>query len=83
MLETILRSFWIVYIHSTYNNISFRHWRHSERHLQRLIIWFWNENQQRQSSLCEISLMQTSQHTHSEHYLFFADRHESQYELYI
>jgi hypothetical protein len=34
------------------------------------------------SSLCEISLMQTLQRTHSEHYLLSADHHESQYELY-
>jgi hypothetical protein len=59
MLEAISESFWIVYIHSTYDNISFHHWKHSERHLQRLIIWFWNENQQLMSSSCEISLMRT------------------------
>ncbi len=83
MLEAISRFFWIVYIHSTYDNISFHHWKHLKKHLQRLIIWFWDENQQRESSLCEISLMRTLQHTHSEHYLFFTNRHESQHELYI
>jgi hypothetical protein len=34
------------------------------------------------SSLCEIFLMRTLQHTHFEHYLFFANRHESQYKIY-
>jgi hypothetical protein len=45
MLEAISKSFWIVYIHLTYDNIFFHHWKHLKRHLQRLIIWFWNENQ--------------------------------------
>jgi hypothetical protein len=82
-LETISKSFWDFYIHSTYDNISFHHWRHLKKHLQRLIIWFWNENQQLMSSSCEISLMRTLQHTHSEYYLLSADHHESQCELYI
>jgi hypothetical protein len=82
MLEAISRSFWTVYIHSTCDNIFLHHWRHLKRYLQRLIIWFWNENKQLMSSSCEISLMRTLQHTHFEHYLFFADRHESQCELY-
>jgi hypothetical protein len=82
MLETISESFWVVYTHSKYNNISFHHWKHLERHLQRLIIWFWDENQQLMSSSCETFLMRTLQHTHSEHYLFSADRHQSQCELY-
>ncbi len=56
--------------------------RHLKRHLQRLIIWFWDKNQQRISSSCEIFLMRTLQRTHSEHYLFSANRHESQCELY-
>jgi hypothetical protein len=81
--EAISESFWNFYIHSTYDNISFHHWKHLKRYLQRLIIWFWNENQQLMSSLCEISLMRTLQHTHFEHYLLSADRHESQCELYI
>jgi hypothetical protein len=55
MLEANSRSFWVVYIHSTYDNISFQHWKYLERHLQRLIIWFWNENQQLMSLSCEIS----------------------------
>ncbi len=42
----------------------------------------WDENQQRVSSLWEILLMRTLQHTYSEHYLLSADYHESQYELY-
>jgi hypothetical protein len=83
MFETISRSFWVVYIHSICDNIFFHHWKHLKRHLQRLIIWFWDENQQRMSSSCEISLMRTLQHTHSEHYLFSANRHESQCEFYI
>jgi hypothetical protein len=82
MLEAISEFFWIVYIHSTYDNIFFHHWKHSEKHLQRLIVWFWDENQQRMSSSCEISLMRILQHTHSDHYLLSANRHESQYELY-
>jgi hypothetical protein len=40
MFEAISRSFWNVYIHSIYNNISFHHWKHLKRHLQRLIVWF-------------------------------------------
>ncbi len=83
MLETILKFVWIIYIHSTYDNISFHHWRYLKRHLRHLIVWFWNENQQRMSSLCEISLMRMLQHTHFKHYFLFANRHESQYELYI
>jgi hypothetical protein len=83
MLETVSRFFWIVYIHSTYDNIFFHHWRHLEKHLQRLIVWFKDENQQRESSSCEISLMRTLQHTYSKHYLLSANRHESQCELYI
>jgi hypothetical protein len=82
MLEAISKSFWVVYIHSTCDNISFHHWKHLKRHLQRLIIWFWNKNQQWVSSSCEISLMRTLQHTHSEHYLLSADRHESQYKFF-
>jgi hypothetical protein len=82
MLEAISEFFWIVCIHSTYDNISFHHWKHLKKHLQRLILWFWDENQQLMLSLCEISLMRTLQHTHSKHYLLSADRHESQYELY-
>jgi hypothetical protein len=83
MLKAISRSFWVVYIHSTCDIISFYHWRHLKKHLQCLIIWFWNTNQQRMLSSCEISLMRSLQHTHFEHYLFSANRHESQCELYI
>jgi hypothetical protein len=82
MLEAISRSFEIVYIHSTCDNVFFHHWKYLKTHLQRLIIWFWDKNQQRMSSSYEIFLMRRLQHRHFEHYLFSANRHESQCELY-